>query len=335
MSFLSKLSQIRKSTTGSTPKVQNVLPKKNDEDYSLLPKNYIRDEDPAVNRLKELRRQELLKNAALVKKSGVKRKRGTSSGPEKKRKERNDEDEGGLGIRFKRSIGSSHAPLKPAVRKKPEPVKKMSFEELMKQAESNEKQPSKTKSPEPVATERPRLNKPGFKSSKKPLKKASPGLASRGTPSRGDSMKLPEQNRPVKLNLPTNGFAQPNRRLKEKLDSRKQRSRYQDDYYEEDNDMDDFIEDDEDEEEAHRSRSKHNDGPGYDRDEIWAMFNRGKKRSEYAYDDLEDDDMEANEMEILEEEEAARKMARLEDKREEAWLKKHEQEKKRRKKDIR
>ena len=45
--------------------------------------------------------------------------------------------------------------------------------------------------------------------------------------------------------------------------------------------------------------------------------------------------MEANEMEILEEEEMARKMARLEDKREEAWLKKHEEEKRRRKKGIR
>ncbi|MBL3706193.1 hypothetical protein GI582_26415, partial [Sulfitobacter sp. BDSS02] len=102
---------------------------------------------------------------------------------------------------------------------------------------------------------------------------------------------------------------------------------------EEDNDMDDFIEDDEDE--GYHSKSKHSNGPGYDRDEIWAMFNRGKKRSEYDYDELEDDDMEANEMEILEEEEMARKMARLEDKREEAWLKKHEEEKRRRKKGIR
>lgn len=97
--------------------------------------------------------------------------------------------------------------------------------------------------------------------------------------------------------------------------------------------MDDFIEDDEDE--GYHSKSKHSNGPGYDRDEIWAMFNRGKKRSEYDYDELEDDDMEANEMEILEEEEMARKMARLEDKREEAWLKKHEEEKRRRKKGIR
>lgn len=85
MSFLSKLSQIRKSTTASKAQVQDPLPKKNDEEYSLLPKNYIRDEDPAVKRLKELRRQELLKNGALAKKSGVKRKRGTSSGSEKEK----------------------------------------------------------------------------------------------------------------------------------------------------------------------------------------------------------------------------------------------------------
>ncbi|CAI4060654.1 hypothetical protein SKDZ_05G2410 [Saccharomyces kudriavzevii ZP591] len=333
MSFLSKLSKIRKSTTASKVTIQDPSPKKIDRERSLLPKNYIRDEDPAVKRLKELRRQELLKNGALAKKSGVKRKRSTSSGSEKKRSERNDEDEGGLGIRFKRSIGASHAPLKPVVRKKPAPIKKISFEELMKQAENNEKQPAKVKSPEPIAKERPHLSKPGFKSSKRLQKKPSPGTTLYGTPSRDNGVKSPESPRPVRLNLPTNGFAQPNKALKEKLESRKQKSRYQDGYYEEDNDMDDFIEDDEDE--SYRRRSKHGSEPGYDRDEIWAMFNRGKKRSEYDYDDLEDDDMEANEMEILEEEEVARKMARLEDKREEAWLKKHEEDKKRRKKDIR
>ena len=282
--------------------------------------------------MKELRRQELLKNGALAKKSGVKRKRNNLSGSEKIKAERNDDDEGGLGIRFKRSIGASHAPLKPVMRKKPEPIKKMSFEELMKQAENNEKQPSKVMSPEPVVKERPHFNKPGFKSSRRPQKKLSPSTPLRGTPSKDKGMKLSESPKPVRLNLPTNGLAQPNRRLKEKLDSKRQKSRYQDNYYEEDNDMDDFIEDDEDE--GDHRRSKHNNGPGYDRDEIWAMFNRGKKRSEYDYDDFEDDDMEANEMEILEEEEIARKMAKLEDKREEAWLKKHEEEKKRRKKGI-
>ncbi|EJS43950.1 spt2p [Saccharomyces arboricola H-6] len=333
MSFLSKLSQIRKTTNVSKAKVQNPLPKKKDEDYTLLPKNYIRDEDPAVKRLKELRRQELLKNGALAKKNGIKRKRSTSSGAERKKTERNNEDEGGLGIRFKRTIGASHAPLKPVVRKKSEPIKKMSFEELMKQAENNEKQPPKVKTPEPVAKERAHLSKPGFKSPKIVQKKPSPGATLHGISSRGDNMKSSESPKPIKLNLPTNGFAQPNRRLKEKLESRKQKSRYQDSYYDEDNDMDDFIEDDEDE--IYHNKSKHNSDPGYDRDEIWAMFNRGKKRSEYDYDDLEDDNMEANEMEILEEEETARKMARLEDKREEAWLKKHEEEKKRRKKGFR
>lgn len=84
MSFLSKLSKIRKSTTASKVTIQDPSPKKIDRERSLLPKNYIRDEDPAVKRLKELRRQELLKNGALAKKSGVKRKRSTSSGSEKR-----------------------------------------------------------------------------------------------------------------------------------------------------------------------------------------------------------------------------------------------------------
>lgn len=80
--------------------------------------------------------------------------------------------------------------------------------------------------------------------------------------------------------------------------------------------MDDFIEDDEEEQ-------------GFNRDEIWAMFNKGKKRRDFE-NDYESDDMEVNEMDIMEEEERATKMAKLEDKREEEWLKKHEQEKRRR-----
>lgn len=66
MSFLSKLSELKKTkpkTVISPPQKAN-----KQEEISLLPKNYVREEDPAVTRLKELRRQELLKNPELAKK---------------------------------------------------------------------------------------------------------------------------------------------------------------------------------------------------------------------------------------------------------------------------
>ena len=102
------------------------------------------------------------------------------------------------------------------------------------------------------------------------------------------------------------------------------RKRYYGDEDEDEDDMDDFIDDDDDEE------AEYVKDHGYDRDEIWAMFNKGKRRSDYLDYDEDADDMEANEVEILQEEERASKMARLEDKREEKWLKMHEEEKSRR-----
>lgn len=70
---------------------------------------------------------------------------------------------------------------------------------------------------------------------------------------------------------------------------------------------------------------------GYNRDEIWAMFNKGKKRRVYDDYDDDDDNMEATGAEIFEEEQRSGKSARLEDKMEEERLRKLEMEKKRRK----
>lgn len=64
--------------------------------------------------------------------------------------------------------------------------------------------------------------------------------------------------------------------------------------------MDDFIEDDM--------------AGNYDRDEIWALFNR-KQRSEYN-NDYDSDDMEATGMEIFDEELRSRRSAEAEDRRE-------------------
>jgi protein SPT2 len=60
---------------------------------------------------------------------------------------------------------------------------------------------------------------------------------------------------------------------------------------------------------------------GYSKDEIWEIFNRGKKRSYYdRYDDYDSDDMEATGTEILEDEERTLKQAKLDDLREQKLL---------------
>lgn len=337
MSFLSKLSSIRKSIPAQ-PK-PNAKPSTQQELYkapALLPKNYTRAEDPAVRRLKERRQQELLRKGELSKKASSSKKSSTS----KPRTKKNVDEENRTETRFKKrvsgsgSFNSSSRPVAALPQKRPEPLKKMSFEELMKQAENNA-QTNEGKSssasprkntPDPQSQSRRHVSKPGFKSTDRRRRAASQEPV-RPIPKPQQQQPRTKESRPIKLAQPRNNFAKPNELLRKKLESKRQaaRSRHQrEDEYE--SDMDDFIEDDEADAMALER------DPGYDRDEIWALFNRGKRRSDYAFDDDEEDDMEANEMEIIEEEERARKMAKLEDKREEEWLKRHEVEKKRRKK---
>jgi protein SPT2 len=88
-------------------------------------------------------------------------------------------------------------------------------------------------------------------------------------------------------------------------------------------DMDDFVVSDEEEEIAHR---------GYDRDEIWNLFSRGRKRHEF-YDDGDDlSDMEASSAQVLAEERRSLMQARKEDELEERRLQKLAEEKRRKKK---
>lgn len=387
MSFLSKLSALKKNTpvkyASLIPDKEKTLPQ---EIESLLPENYVRDEDPAVKRLKELRRKEQIKNGELLKKRKATAKRQASDSSKSRRNKRNksqkDEDGGMLGTVYKKKIGSStrtrsnigddsNRVMKPRV-----PLKKMSFEELMRQAEQNDKLPLKSTSEPPVIGQSKKLIKPGFKSKSsrvnsvnthESIRKDRNKLNDKGF---GSREKLEPLNRSksssnieksgssssskniVKIpSISVNRFAQPNAKIKQRLErkgykiqSRRDRfgrqynksnnDNYEDDEEEEvDSELDDFIEDDLGEEETrYSSRSE---DPGYNRDEIWAMFNRGRSRSRYYndYDDDDDaDDMEANEMEILDEEEYATRMAKLEDKKEEEWLRRHEEEKKRLKK---
>lgn len=335
MSFLSKLSSLRKSPTAIpvTPK-SNTAHEVKEKEPSLLPKNYVREEDPAVKRLKELRRQELLKRGELSQKSKSSTKASTA-------RRHKDNDGPGTETKFKRKVSplASQANRSvPAPHKKTETIKKLSFAELMKQAENNANAPKNVQRGSPPVTKilstKPSIEKRsssthtkynGFKKHN-PAEKVirSPSLKSSG--SKTNHTSLHKEKLPVKLKVPIRGLAQPNKRIKEKLESKKRKELYAKEREEYESDMDDFIEDD-----GGDNWSRSNEDAGFDRDEIWALFNRGKKRSDYAFDDYEDDNMEANEMEIFEEEERASKMARIEDKREEEWLKKHEQDKKRRK----
>lgn len=331
MSFLSKISNIRKSIPATTAKNGRETDKKvKTDDYSILPKNYVRDEDPAVRRLKELRRQELLKKGELSKKAR------SQSTPNPQRKKKNSDDMYPTETRFKKKVGTSKNVSRPvSVPSRSEPLKKLSFEELMKQAENNahEKASNKAASPPQRApVQRPKKEatshsfprKVGFK--KKIDRNIKPATSTEVVRQKAaPHEKKPE---PVRIRTIGAGLAKPNEKIRKQLEQRKQQSRRPIRDEESESDMDDFIEDDTGEMND-RWASQHE--ADYDRDEIWALFNRGKRRSEMMYDDYDDDDMEANEMEILEEEEKAGRMARLEDKREEQWLKKHEQEKKRRK----
>lgn len=98
--------------------------------------------------------------------------------------------------------------------------------------------------------------------------------------------------------------------------------------YEDDYEDDGFIVDEEDEEDAFYAREKAKEkraydnmkSQGYSKDEIWEIFNRGKKRSYYDQYDDDSDDMEATGNEILEDEERTLKQARLDDLREQKLL---------------
>ena len=336
MSFLSKLSELKKTSPTQHSRPINNNKTNDDKISSLLPKNYIRDEDPAVSRLKELRRQERIKNQKYIEK----KKPTRTSTTKRVSKKRNNDNEKDVGTVYKRRIGSSGQQMKNNVTNiRREPIKKMSFEELMKQADSQTKLPIKEKSTtsnksiqssiRETKIASTRLNKPGFRKRDTSKIQRNPNHSNESV----SREKTPEMIR-INTRVST-GLAQPHKRFQAKLDNNRKPSRYAEEEYDED--LDDFIEDDEEEEEEdsyssrHRRKSSNNNhhDRGYDRDEIWALFNRRGRGSNVAIpqDDWDSDDMETNEIDIMAEEEEATKAARLEDKREQAWLRKHDEAK--------
>lgn len=203
-----------------------------------------------------------------------------------------------------------HKPAGSAPRAASVPAKKLKFTELMKRASKiDQSQLSINIRPKTASPEVSSKPKPGVKPtiSKKPGKmaplKASLEPANRTTPQT-------KARAPIPIRKPSSVLEQ---KLKSKSGPTKQSSsryQYDNDEYGDDEELDGFVVSDEEEQNQYEEAD-------YDRDEIWAMFNKGRKRSYYdRYDDYDSDDMEATGAEILDEEFRSRRTAELEDKRE-------------------
>lgn len=219
------------------------------------------------------------------------------------------------GVRTAKAIHSSQPAHNPPGEKKP----KMSFSDLMKKASSIDQSKllisilpkTKTEASEPASKAAARtkipltgkmkiptsqLLKPKQQPPPRPIRTSAPlptRQPSAALQSKLSTLKPNRQNKPRRPE-----FRNGNQSGANDVDEEQE--------YSEDDDMDSFIEEDG---EDHRSRA------GYDREEIWAMFSRGRKRT-HAHDDYDSDDMEATGAEIFEEEMASKKRALMEDKRE-------------------
>ncbi|CCE82836.1 Piso0_002586 [Millerozyma farinosa CBS 7064] len=211
-------------------------------------------------------------------------------------------------------------------------VKRSKFSDLMKKASQVDKSKlsvsikSKSKSPEttasvkgkksavsekaaartPVPNDSVRSRKDQSKTKAAPALKPQKAQSSAPLPMRGPSSNLKERLKQAGKLKSSNKSSSVNGR---------QGSRYKEEYDDDDEDEDDSNLNDfvvSDDEEVGESNP-----PEYDRDEIWALFNRGRKRSYYdRYADYDSDDMEATGAEIFEEERKSRMTAQLEDQRE-------------------
>lgn len=295
--------------------------------------------DPVVARLKAARKAEReKKEQELREKKGLQPKKETkprarpvksaeSRSPAPSSRIRNGAGGNGKNGRAKMGGVAPVAPSQPTEKKL-----KMSFSELMKKASLIDQSKmsiaikQKTKSPEnvrPKRTPRPDgesrpMNGESTRTgqSSKPFRsdRARPnGPSAREAPNRHgagnggrNSARDPRDSRPaVRAPLPTR---QPSEKLQAQLKGRQSATREEE--VSDDDDWGSFIASDEEEEEQAY-------GGDYDRDEIWSMFNKGRKRSYYTqYDDEDSDDMEATGAEIFEEEQRSKRRAMEEDMKE-------------------
>ncbi|KAK7679742.1 hypothetical protein QCA50_017244 [Cerrena zonata] len=345
MALSSILEQIKKKGQIQNRQHQNGNSNTTTNNNSLKPSSTInrnilppREVDPVVARLKAARKAEREKKEQEAReKKGLPPKKEKPTKPRSKSVPKN-------GTSNPKSIPPPTQPIR-----RP-PPKKMNFNELMKKASQVDHSKLsidiKSKSPDASSTARtPRSqdssrakNNGSIRREGAPLKdmRAKPGPRINGNPqSRNFNSKPPSSS--VRASLapaPTLHKApasrapipvrQPSSKLQEKLKGKTKspnssqvarhsgRGNDYDEEEEDDEELDSFVVDDEEEYEAEDVGET-----DYDRDEIWAMFNRGKKRSDFArYDDYDSDDMEATGNEIFEEEMKSKRRAMAEDKRE-------------------
>uniref|UniRef100_A0A1E5RWE1 Protein SPT2 n=1 Tax=Hanseniaspora osmophila TaxID=56408 RepID=A0A1E5RWE1_9ASCO len=300
-------------------KTSNAFTDPLDMKSSILPERYTREVDPAVKRLKELRRQKQLEEDA--KRGGTLKVRKPSAA-RKARQSPTDKDSSITSTRFKKKIENKRQSMEvPQARTPAVKEKKLSFEQLMAQAEKSNCTNGADSSARstPIPQKRAPVEISGWKKKKKnsPLGNTSTSVREKFKNAKPqESVKDVSEKQETLMSIPSSIKSGPSKKIMKKLEKRKSsRNGYYDDE-ENDSEFDDFIEEDD---------------PGYDRSEIWKLMSNGRARSSRPYDyDDESDDMEADGFEILEEEEASRKYARLEDKKEEAWLKEHEKSKRKR-----
>lgn len=342
MSFSSLISQIKHKTKDSEAKPSYSYDPNAQKPKAQTPSStgrrplskssyepqYTKTVDPAVQRLKELRRIENAKKEAQNPKPKTQRQRTSSSttraAPVRRRKTPE--------VSIKETVLQERP-------RSSSPQKRLTFAELMNQAQEKSKtlkdgkkdgkkdesvqpatQPTKYVSKTQPKTIQPRSQRSSSAPSSQTasVRKPTSSLSNSRPSSRPPQERIP--SRPKEL-------AKPSAKLQAKLDARKKnqragqprsRSRFEDDEYESD-----FIEDDDEED-------QYEEEAGYDRDEIWKMFNRGKTRADYYDDDDDLSDMEATGSEVMNEEMRSAKRARLEEKAEAERERRRLEEKRRR-----
>lgn len=260
----------------------NAVPK----DYSPAPV------DPAVQRLKEQRRLEKEQEATLKKKT---------QSPKPK------------AVRPPRQVTRKDPAVtkSTAQRASASPIKRLTFQELLKEAERKTKNLG--------------IQEPAPGSDQIHVSKSKRELKSAMIPRKHTAAKVAEKRVPTARVVKPTGpkpMAKPSAKLAASLAAkRKSREEYfqpqkqeKDDY-----ESDDFVVDDKED----NARDE-----GFDRDEIWKMF--GRDRNRYTYDDDDLSDMEATGEEIFREETRAAKRALMEEREEADREKRRVQEKKRR-----
>lgn len=288
--------------------------------------------DPVVARLKEKRRLEREQaEAARAKQNGNKStKSSTTSRPAVYKTPSNSVS------RPKQNVTKVTQSKWDDEPKPPPAKKKMSFNELMKKAKQIDhdklsiKFPQKSASPEAAISSKTAPKK-NTTVNRQPVatKNSSYGLQHNRRPTTEKNEVQRRSDPPVRKRLPKVPMParQPNAKIQERLKQRRSKAAQDRGYAyneDEDDDLSDFLVSDEEGGVVE---------DGYNRDEIWAMFNKGKKRKYYEYNDYEDDDydMEATGADVLEEELRSRLDAEREDRREMEQEKQRALEKQKRK----